>query len=221
MSYRQADSRTGSREPLYERMKGAILAGDLAPGQQLVETTLATTYGVSRTPIRQALTRLEQDGLIERTHRGLVVRERSPDEILDIYEVRIGLEASAASTAALRRTTMDLIALRRLDEQLTSMDGSDAQAIAVANREFHQAIWAASHSEPLIDLLTRLNLHLSRFTATTLSEPGRWQQAGEEHHEILAAIEDRDPERAAEAATHHFETARNLRLAIWARASDT
>jgi DNA-binding GntR family transcriptional regulator len=210
-----------SKEPLYERIKGAILSGDLAPGQQLVETTLATSYGVSRTPVRQALTRLEQDGLIERTHRGLVVRERSPDEILDIYEVRIGLEASAASTAATRRTTMDLIALRRLDEQMGAMDGSDAPAIAVANREFHQAIWTASHSKPLIDLLTRLNLHLARFTATTLSEPGRWQQARDEHRDILSAIEDRDPERAARVAAHHFETARNLRLAIWARASDS
>src|SRR5690606_13091999 len=141
------------RDAIYDQLKSAILASELAPGQQLVETALATTYGVSRTPIRQALTRLEQDGLVARTHKGLVVRERSPDEILDIYDVRIGLEANAAATAALRRTRMDLVALQRFEDRMEAMDGSDSEAIAEVNRQFHRAIWEASHSEPLIDLL--------------------------------------------------------------------
>src|SRR5690606_35558099 len=91
----------------YERIKEAIIAGDLAPGQPVVETALAEWCQVGRTPIREALTRLEQDGLLIRTSRGLVVRERSPDVILDIYETRILLEAAAARTAAARRTQLD------------------------------------------------------------------------------------------------------------------
>src|ERR1700754_1808293 len=85
------------RQPTpYERLKQAILDGELVPGQQLVEISLAQWCQVSRTPIREALSRLEQDGLALRTDRGLVVRERSPEEILDIYDTRIVLEAMAA-----------------------------------------------------------------------------------------------------------------------------
>ena len=96
----------------YEILQQAILRGELAPGQPLVETTLAARYNVSRTPIREALTRLEQDRLVERTDRGLVVRRRSPEQILDIYETRIALEATAAedeTRAGRGRTALALI----------------------------------------------------------------------------------------------------------------
>src|SRR5690606_26282547 len=80
----------------YDKIRDAIVSGELAGGTPLTESSLAAWCGVSRTPIREALLRLEQDGLIVRTERGPVVRSRSPEEILDIYEVRIALEATAA-----------------------------------------------------------------------------------------------------------------------------
>ncbi|MGH3661167.1 MAG: GntR family transcriptional regulator [Micromonosporaceae bacterium] len=208
----------GQRRSPYERLQQAILVGELAPGQQLVETTLAQTYEVSRTPIREALTRLEQDGLVVRSSRGLVVRERSPEEILDIYETRIVLEATAARVAAARRTQIDVITLKRIADRLERLESRDEDEMADANREFHRAVWRASHNETLADLLTRLDLHLARYPATTLSQPGRWEEANHEHRSIIEAIDKQDGTLAAELAATHFTKARDLRLALWENA---
>jgi DNA-binding GntR family transcriptional regulator len=206
---------SAQRRSPYERIKQAILLGELLPGQQLVETALAQWYEVSRTPVREALTRLEQDGLVVRSSRGLVVRERSPEEILDIYETRIVLEAMVARVAAIRRSQIDVITLKRIADRLERITEGDENLMADANREFHRALWRASHNEPLMDLLTRLDLHLARYPATTLSQPGRWQEANGEHRQLIDAVEKQDPARAAELATEHFTKARDLRLEIW------
>lgn len=201
----------------YERIKAAILSGELAAGQPAVEATLGKWCQVSRTPIREALTRLEQDGLLIRTGRGLVVRERSPEEILDIYETRIVLEAAAARTAAVRRSQFDVLQLRRAADAFAKLDPRDELALNNGNREFHRAVWQASHNESLIDLLDRLNSHLARYPAITLSQPGRFEEASAEHHEIVDAIEKQDPDLAHEVATKHFTRARDIRLELWAR----
>ena len=88
--------------------------------------------------------------------------------------------------------------------------------MAEANRELHRALWRATHNETLIDLLTRLDLHLARYPATTLSQPGRWPEANAEHRLIINAIEEQDPKLAGDLATEHFTKARDLRLALWA-----
>src|SRR5882757_42838 len=105
------------RTPPYDRIKQAIMDGELLPSEQLVELALAEWCLVSRTPIREALTRLEQDGLVRRTDRGMTVRENSPEEILDLYDTRIVLESRAAFVAAERRTTMDLRTMRKAEER--------------------------------------------------------------------------------------------------------
>lgn len=203
----------------YERLKDAILVGDLFPGQPLTEVMLASRMSVSRTPIREALTRLEQDGLIIRTDRGMMVRERSPEEILDIYEIRILLEAAAARFAAERRSEVDVLTLKRVAAELERLDTDDSDERAKANRKLHRALWRAAHNEPLTDLLQRLDLHLMRYPATTLSQPGRWEATLPEHREIIDSIERRDPEQAAEAATRHFKAARDVRLTLWGEGS--
>lgn len=200
----------------YERLRDALLAGELEPGTPLVEASLALWFNVSRTPIREALSRLEQDGLIARDRGRLVVRERSVDEILDIYETRILLESAVARVAAERRTSQDI---RVLHMQLDRWDNQQPESvldILRMNRDFHQAVWRASHNESLIDLLARLDLHVTRFSATTLAHPGRWEQAGEEHRQLVRALEVRDGNGAAEIARQHFQAAREIRLALWA-----
>jgi DNA-binding GntR family transcriptional regulator len=199
----------------YERLKDAILSGELAPGTMLVESALASWFEVSRTPIREALTRLEQDALLARDKTGLVVRERSPGEILDVYDVRVLLESAAARFAAERRTSHDSLLLQRLLRRWDGVDQTDPRALMQANREFHQAVWQASHNESLVDLLARLDLHVARFPATTLSAPGRWEEAGLEHARLVQAIEHRDADKAAEIAREHFQHARDIRLQLW------
>jgi DNA-binding GntR family transcriptional regulator len=211
---------TPDRDPLralspYERIKQAILDGTFQPGFALVELTVAEWCGVSRTPIREALLRLEQDGLVNKSERGMIVRERTPEEVLDIYEVRISLEVAAARIASERHTLLDRVRLERLMTRVEETDGPLGQLHADRNRDFHRGIWLASHNESLIDLLDRLNLHLLRYPLTTLTAPGRWKESLEEHRELVAAILAREPVRAQEIAQRHFTTARDIRLALW------
>ena len=199
----------------YDRLKQAIVEGELVPGEPLVEMALAEWCQVSRTPIREALTRLEQDGLVQRSDRGLIVKESSPEEILDLYDTRIVLEGRAAYVAAERRTSMDLLAMRKAEDRFQKADGETASHVADQNREFHRTIWYASHNESLIDLLERLNLHLGRYPATTLAFPGRLESATRQHGELIGAIEARDAEAASAIAAEHFTAARDIRLKLW------
>jgi DNA-binding GntR family transcriptional regulator len=181
-----------------------------------VEATVATRYGTSRTPVREALRRLEQDGLVERGARGLRVRIRGPEEILEIYEVRILLEAAAARHAAVRHTRLDLIRIGLAMDAAAAVDPADPDAMAAANRAFHEEVWAASHNVTLIDLLTRVNSHVARYPATTLTSPGRWAEALRQHGDLVRAIESRDGDAAARIADDHMTVARDIRLRMYA-----
>lgn len=200
---------------VYDRLRGEIVDGSLDAGAPLVELTVAERYGTSRTPVREALRRLEQDGLVERGDRGMRVRTRSPEEILEIYEVRISLEATAAAAAAQRHTEFDLIRIRHAQTAMEATPDDDPRAMAAANRAVHEAIWSAGHNGTIVDLLTRLNNHLTRYPATTLKSHGRWGEALREHRTLIAAIEACDNERAHDAARDHMTKARELRLQIY------
>lgn len=143
------------------------------------------------------------------------VRTRSPEEILEIYEARIALEATAASGAAQRHSEFDLIRIQRAQAAMREAPTTDPDAVAAANRTVHEAIWAASRNGTVVDLLTRLNNHLTRYPATTLAVPGRCGEALDEHDAIIVAIEERNAERAHDLAREHMTKARNLRLQIY------
>lgn len=200
---------------VYERIRDAILTGELEPGRVLSENQLAQTYGASRTPVREALHRLEVELLVERAGRSLRVRETSPEEILDIYDVRITLEGAAARGAALRATELDRARLAVTAEAMHTT-GHDPKKRAAANRDFHEALWAASHSPTLIDLLHRLSVHLVRYPTTTLESEERWRAALAEHAEMLEAIERHDADRAQRLAEVHMTGAREVRLRMMA-----
>lgn len=197
----------------YELLKQAILSGEFRPGQQLVETALADWCKVSRTPIREALRRLEQDGLVTRSDRGMIVPQRSTEELFDIYETRIPLEATVGRLAAERRTDHDLRSLQRAVKLAQDVDPGSTREIVEANARFHRAVRRASHNESLIDVLERLDLHLARYPQTALEAPGRWQTAHDDHVELLDAIVKRDGERAHQVALQHYTAVREIRLA--------
>lgn len=213
---RPAPKSSERRVPPYEKIKAAILNGELKPGGPLVEVALAEWCGVSRTPIREALRQLQQDGLIQRSDRGLVVRARGPEEILDIYDTRVVLEATTGRVAAERRTDYDVRMLQGLLERGNRVSSTDSDAMVETNQQFHRAVWRASHNEALIDLLERLSLHLARYPGTTLSTPGRWETAIRQHRELVEAIENRDGDGAYNVAMRHFLDARDIRMALFA-----
>jgi len=202
----------------YEQVRHLILSNQLGPDEPLVEASLAARLGVSRTPVREALRRLQADGLIERAARGMRVAERSPEEILDIYEVRVVLEAAAARSAAMRRTDLDLSRLEAIHEEMASLDPSQIETRGVAlNNRIHECFWNASHNATLGDLMDRLVTQLSRYKPTILTYAGRWQRVLDDHRQLIDAIRDRRAEDAARIASDHMSAARDMKLRIFAR----
>lgn len=202
---------------VYDRILKDIMSGALAPATVLSESAFAERYGTSRTPIREALQRLSTDQLVERTSRGIQVRATTPEEILDIYEVRVTLEGAAARAAAKRRTELDLLRLKSARDAMRAVaDGGDRQR-ADTNRAFHETLWFASHSPTLIDLLKRLSTHLHRYPSTTLTFGDRWDEVLREHDVILDAIEAEDAETAGTIAEEHMSKARDVRLRMYAQ----
>lgn len=197
----------------YERLRADIVAGEFGPGDSLAEIALGTRYGTSRTPIREALQRLESDMLVERTPRGMQVRTSTPEEILDIYEVRIDLEGLAARAAARRRNELDCARMKAARDAMSELVAPAGRA--EANQEFHKMIWAASHNQTLIDQLERLSLNLLRYPTTTLSVPERWEAALGEHDRLVEAILSRDAVAAEQIAEEHMSLARDMRLQLY------
>lgn len=195
----------------YERLKEAIIEGEFKAGQHLIEVEVGGWLGVGRTPTRDALARLEQDGLLERTDRGLVVRLRSPEEILDIYEIRVVLEGLVARYAAQRHNRIDRL---RIERSLAAADVVPVARYGAYTREFHRVIWIASHNESIIALADRLSSHLTRLPASALETPGRWEESLSEHRRIADAVLSRDEEAASAAATAHFQRATHVRLEL-------
>lgn len=200
----------------YYALRRDIVSGQIKPGDKLVEMSLADRYGVSRTPIREALRRLEQDGLVQRNGRRLRVRLHRPDEILDIYDVRIVLEEAAARAAALRRTSLELSLLSRAYDAMRVIREDDTGAQQRANWAFHELVWAASHSSTLVDLLSRLQANLRRYPDGTLSHPGRWRQSLGDHARLVSAIREHRTADAARITATHLATARELQLRAYA-----
>ena len=199
---------------IYTVLRAEIVAGTLAAGAPAREVAIAERFGVSRTPVREALRRLEHDRLLVASPRGLVVRAIDADEVIQIYDVRILLESEAASQAANARTATDLMRLETLVERDLALADPDDGTRAETNIEFHTAIWTATHNPVLQDLLRRLTIHLVRTPHSTLSVPGRWDEALREHAGMVTAIRDRDAETAHQLAMTHMETARRLRLQL-------
>lgn len=198
---------------VYERIRQAILDGTLEGGRVLSENGLAAEFGTSRTPVREALHRLEIERIVERGHRGTVVRMTSPEEILDIYEARITLEGAAAQRAAERATPLDLARMRARQADMRALDAANARPSV--NRAFHESLWAASHSPTLIDLLDRLDVHLVRYPTSTLSDDARWEKALAEHDEIIGAIAQGNAGASREIAEQHMSAAREARLEMY------
>ena len=195
---------------VYARLKLDISLGEVAAGTRLVETELAERYGVSRTPIRQALLALEQDGLVARDGRSLQVRVPSTTEITELYEVRELLEERATRLAARRHDEADAAVLDRLVAAMSNAVSRRDRYIL--NREFHTAIWLAAHQTVLAELLDRLYLTSILGLGTTLTQPGRWEAAIAEHRAMLDAILRRAEDEAAELVRTHLRTARDIRI---------
>lgn len=223
------DVRLGCSCVILRTMKGDVHAtlqrdivdGVFSPGEPLVELALAERYNVSRTPIREALRKLEADGLVEQFARGYRVSQHSPQDILDLYDVRIALEQVAARSAAERRTPFDLAKLRQAQQALSdTVAASDsAWASSACAHAFHAALWEATHNKMLIATLESLERRITAFSSSTLSYPGRGSTIVEEHAQIVEAVSSGAAELAGKLNGEHMSQSRDIRLELYARFS--
>ena len=197
-------------------LRSDVVDGRLQPGQRLSEAGLSRQYGVSRSPVREALASLERDGLVERRGPAAFVRQRSEDEVLDIYALRVQLEGMIAAHAAERRQPGDVRRLTAALDTGVAADPSDPRAQVRANRAFHDALAHASHNQALIELQARLTDQVSTMPATTLSHPGRWAEALDQHAQVAAAVASNDVDLARTLAEHHMTGARDIRVRLYA-----
>ncbi len=210
-------------EQVFHTLEEEILNGTRQPGDTLPELQLCQDLQVSRTPVREALVRLEQAGLAELLpNRSVVVTGISVQDMLDIYEVRLRIEGLAARRCADRITEEELLQLRRtldLQEFYTIKDRPDE--LRAMDSQFHQELYELCGSPVLSILLTDLHRKVQRFRRSSLAATDRAAAAMEEHRAICEALAAHDGDRAEELTVRHIRCARDHLLELYAKQGHT
>lgn len=204
------DSYKPLREIVFETLREAIINGVLEPGERLMEIQLAEEMGVSRTPVREAIRKLELENFVVMIPRkGAYVAGVSHKDIADVFEIRSALEGLAAGLAAERATEEEIEEMKKI---LLTHDRDDMslEDIVSTDTDFHALVYKASRNERLVQILENLREQIQRFRATSLSVPGRLKDAISEHQAIVEAIARQDGEEAQALATAHIMNAENI-----------
>ncbi|MDD4774917.1 MAG: GntR family transcriptional regulator [Syntrophomonas sp.] len=206
------DSYKPLRELVLDAIRNAIMNGSLQPRERLMEIQLAEELGVSRTPIREALRKLELEGFIVMVPRkGAYVADLTFKDIADVFEIRAALEGLAAGLAAERITEEELESMERLlvgkQEAITS---GDIDKLVEVDTSFHELLYKASRNERLANIISNLREQIQRFRLTSLSFPGRNKESLQEHKQLVEAIQSRDSQLARHLAQEHIENAENV-----------
>ncbi len=204
------------REIVFETLREAIINATLKPGERLMEIQLAEELGVSRTPVREAIRKLELEGFVVMVPRkGAYVADISMKDIADVFELRAALEGLAAGLAAERITEEELERLERILVTIGEcVSNNDLEKLIEVDTEFHDILFKASRNERLVQIVSNLREQIQRFRKASLSTPGRMKYALEEHKKIVEAISERNVELAQTLAREHIENAENSMLAL-------
>jgi DNA-binding GntR family transcriptional regulator len=195
----------------YRQILANIRAGVLLPGARLRETELADRFGISRTPVREAMRQLEADGLVVHIPRqGATIRVLDYSEVMELYEMRAVLEGTAARLAARAASDMELDELTALNDEMAS--APNTAAAYELNRQFHLTLLDAAKNRYLVKSVNALQKTLLILGPTTLIEPVRATEAVAEHMAIIAALRGRDGPQAETAMRTHIEAAHRVRL---------
>ena len=202
---------TTSNQTRAERLAGqisnAILTGEFQPGARLDEQQLAGRFGVSRTPVREALRQLATSGLIDlRPRRGAVVASVTPDELQTMFAAMAEMEAACARLSAMHMTPVERDQLRQLQNTMSELvKAGDPDAYADANQAFHLSIYTGSHNSVLADFTARLRSRLAPFRRAQFRAAGRLPLSWDEHHAVVEAILAGNPEEAHAAMLRHVD----------------
>jgi len=196
------------REVIFDTLREAIIIGELKPGQRLMEVHLAEKMGVSRTPVREAIRKLELEGLVNMIPRkGAHVADLSIKEIMDVLEVRASLDSLATGLAAVRINDDELKSLKNAHEQfLKYAEKNNLQGAIKKDVEFHDIIYAASKNEKLLQILGNLREQVHRYRVIYLKEQHNYKEIIKEHNEIIEALSAKDEKLASVTAARHIKT---------------
>lgn len=204
------------KDDAYSMILAAIEAGVYRPGDRLVESELAERFGVSRTPVREALQRLETQQMLVRDGRSLIVASLDHHQLAELYVVRTELEALAARLAARHASAEEVRVLQQLHAEDLKMAG-DPEALARANKRFHRQIHFASHNRYLVQQLDLVHRSMALMASTSLAAEGRSVAALNEHKLIVDAIAAGDGDAADRALRQHISKAWETRLRLEAQ----
>ena len=198
----------------YTLILEAIDAGVYKPGDRLVESELADRLGVSRTPVREALQRLETQAMLTRDGRSLIVATLDHNQLAELYAVRSELEGLAARLAARHATPEEVRVLQSMVTEDRALLGGDPRALSRANKRFHKQIHLASHNRFLVQQLDLVHRSMALMATTSFAAEGRDEVALAEHDQIVSAIANGDGEAADQALRTHISRAFETRLRV-------
>lgn len=199
---------------VYAELRNRIISGELKSGDRLREVEVATWLGVSRTPVREALKRLENDGLITYvSSRGVIVAELTAEQAVELYALREVLEGAAARFAAQHALEPEIRLLQDLLIRQRELD-DDPELQSALNRNFHQTIYRMAHNKYLMGVLNKAQDYMVLLRQTAYVAPGRAATAYEEHASIVEGIVKRDPDAAEAAARQHIREAQRIRMML-------
>ncbi len=195
------------RDVVFNTLRQAILRGELEPGERLMEIQLANKLGVSRTPVREAIHKLSQEGLVIMIPRkGAEVADISEKSMRDVLEVRKALEELAVQLVCDKITGEQIEDLIEAGEAFKqALNGKDVMEIAEADVRFHDVIYQATDNEKLIQLLNNLSEQMYRYRVEYLKDESVFPRLAKEHDEIVELIEKRDKENASKAVCEHID----------------
>ena len=195
-------------DQVFEHLETYILSGKYQKGESLTESKLSAELGVSRTPIREALRRLEQEHLIEEAPKGVVVVGISEKDLEDIFTVRLKLEGPVAAMAALNYTDEQLAVIREaLEFQEFYLNKNDPDRIKSMDSRFHETIYKMSGSTVLYDVLEPLHKKILKYRKASVSNTSRAEASVAEHRAIYEALAARDSQKVERLVTEHLMNA--------------
>lgn len=205
-------SQKSSGEAAYDALISSIKEGVYPPGHRLREEEVGERLTLSRTPVREALRRLEADGIVEHKPRmGAVVRQLSHGEVVELYEMRVVLERTAAELAARHGTDAEYDTLDDYNQEIAAERNNPSRAAAI-NQEFHRGLYLAGRNRFLLEAARALNNSLLLLGPTTFTDEARIDTVVRQHQMIVDALRDGDVEAAGAAAEAHLQTSLRQRL---------
>jgi DNA-binding GntR family transcriptional regulator len=213
----EEEARVPASERAYRRLKQLILDNEIAAGSQMLELEAAARLGMSRTPVREAMVRLEQEGMVElRPRHGMRVLPISPDALAEIYEILTALEGMAAESAARKGANPDQLAAlqQAVDEMEEALAADDLLRWSQADARFHRQLVELAGNRRLASIVEQVSDQAHRARLTTLRLRPKPVSSNRDHAALVAAIRDRDPQKAREIHEQHRRRAAEMLVAL-------